>query len=134
MIKRINSKIKRIDIYEVINNLSFSKNVMIKAIIISLIAWILTYTLMFYCFDVFNINILFSDILILSPILTLARLFPLTLNGIGSDEAVIIYLFSSFSNESSILLIAALFYRLALMILPAIPGIIVIIISKSKRN
>lgn len=131
--QKLNSKIKRIDIYEVINNLSFSNITIFKSVLISLLAWILTYTLMYYCFGVFYINILLKDILIFSPILTLARLFPFTLSGIGSDEALIVYLFTLNSNTNiSLLLLSALFYRLVLMIIPALPGLYYVIKTKSK--
>lgn len=135
IIDKINNKIhKKIDLYNIIYNLRFSKVAILKSTVISIIAWILTYYLLFIIFEIFNLGIPFQTVLLYSPILTLARLFPFTLNGIGSDEAVILYLFSNFSNESSIILIAALFYRLVLMILPAIPGVFLIIISKNKKD
>lgn len=126
-------RFKKINFEEIRANLNFSKNVILKSFIISFLAWIATYALLYICFTIFNLPFTFKSVLILSPIITLARLFPLTFNGLGSDEALIIYLFSTDTNiYNSGILFATLLYRLALMIFPALIGLILINFSISK--
>ena len=131
MVKRV----KKINFEEIRANLSFSNKVVIQSFIISFLAWITTYALLYICFITFNLPFSFQSVLILSPIITLARLFPLTLNGIGSDEALIIYLFSSDTDiYKTGILYATLLYRVVLMVLPALIGLILINFSKAKKE
>jgi len=125
LIQFIQTKTQKINLNEIIHQFKFSGTIVTQVLLISLTAWIFTYTLLFFCFVLFGIAISFETVIIFSPILTLARLFPLTLNGIGSDEALMVYLFSlQGDGNQSIILFSALLYRFLLMIIPALVGLI----------
>lgn len=127
-------KFKKINFDEIRANLFFSNKVIIQSFVISFLAWIATYALLYICFITFNLPFSFTSVLVLSPIITLARLFPLTLNGLGSDEALIVYLFSHNNNAYQTgILFATLLYRIVLMVLPALIGLILINFSKAKN-
>lgn len=132
--KRISNRFKRVDLDLLIQHLSFTTQVILKAFLISLFAWIFTYLLLYYSFSVFNVNISFAEVLVFSPILTLARLFPLTLNGVGSDEALMIFLFSSQEIGMSTVLVSSLFYRLLTMVFPALIGLFIIMFLRNKNK
>ncbi len=121
-IKLVNSKLKKIDLITFLSGFKFSFFTIINSIILSIIGWILTYALLYYCFFISGLShITVSDVLGYSPILTLARLFPLTFNGIGSDEAVITFLFKNY--DSQLILLGSIIYRLILIFIPALIGL-----------
>ncbi len=75
----------------------------------------------------------FFYVIAVAPILTLGRLFPFTLNGLGSDEALIVFLFKANEIAGPLALSAAIIYKLFLIILPGLIGFLVIIISKGHK-
>jgi len=120
----LNAKITSINVFEVIDHLKFSFKAIFFSTFLSLVAWIVTYQLLYLSFISFGLEINLWDVMMYSPILTLARLFPLTLNGLGSDELLMVYIFSNSGiNDKSIILISSLYYRLIMILLPALPGI-----------
>ncbi|MFW5803683.1 MAG: lysylphosphatidylglycerol synthase transmembrane domain-containing protein [bacterium] len=135
LIQFIQTKTQKINLNEIIHQFKFSGTIVSQSLLISVIAWIFTYTLLYFCFVLFGIAISFETVIIFSPILTLARLFPLTLNGIGSDEALMVYLFSMHGdNNQSAILLGALLYRMILIMIPALPGIFFTIYSSQSHN
>lgn len=121
-INKINNRTKKIDLIVFLSGFQFSFSTICTSFILSLFGWILTYALLFYCFLISGIvNISINDVLGYSPILTLARLFPLTFNGIGSDEAVITYLFKDYTSQ--LILLGSIIYRLILILIPALIGL-----------
>ena len=118
------NKIKRIDIEQTVQHFSFPGKTILSGILLSISGWLLDYMLLFFCFRTFDVTIDFFAVLAVGPLLTLGRLFPFTFNGIGTDEALIIYLFSKITIgivEGKLLLIALL-YRFIMLIIPAIIG------------
>ena len=128
------SKIFKISFSELVDNFDFTFKKLTYSILLSIAAWCITYYLLFLCFKAVVINITFAQVLVYAPVLTLIRLFPLTLNGIGSDEAAIIYIFSKFESNSQNILIGALIYRFVLMVIPAIIGVFVMLTTKNSKN
>lgn len=122
----IDSKTKKISIQDILEHLVVSRKKTIVAFIWSASSWILTYYLMYECFQLLNLNISLKIVIAMSPILTLARLFPFTFNGLGSDELLIVLLFSKSDVSNESILAGALIYRLLTLILPAIFGSLII--------
>jgi glycosyltransferase 2 family protein len=123
MFNFITERIKKIDCKLLLENFEIPITVLFFSFMISILAWISTYGLLFFCFKLIGIYVSPLFILSVIPFLTLGRLFPFTLNGIGSDEALIIYLFSSTGLSTEIIFMGALLYRLILIIFPAILGV-----------
>ena len=72
---------------------SVSRKTKIKTFFISFFAWIILYFQFYLLCLSLSINIDFYYVLAVAPILNLALLFPFTLNGLGSGEAMVVYLF-----------------------------------------
>ena len=128
------SKVFKISFSELVNNFDFTYKKLIYSVLLSIVAWCITYYLLFLCFTAIFMNITFAQVLVYAPVLTLIRLFPLTLNGIGSDEAAMIFIFSKFESNSQNILIGALIYRFILMVIPAIIGVFVILTTKKGKK
>tara|TARA_B110000483_G_scaffold37278_1_gene45877 strand:- start:2846 stop:3760 length:915 start_codon:yes stop_codon:yes gene_type:complete len=122
-INYLNKKIKKINIEKIINDFKINFNKIILAFILSITGWILTYVILFICMNIFNVNVSLKIVLSYIPFLVLGRLFPFTLNGIGTDEALIIFLFSSAESQNEPLLLAALLFRIIVMFIPAMVGL-----------
>jgi len=118
----IDNRVKKLDLKEIMLHFNFSRRTIFYSFMLSLAAWLATYFLMFLCFQMIGVPIEFHHILIVSPLITLGRLFPFTFNGIGSDEAIILYLFSSYYQNDTLILTGAILYRLILLIIPAVIG------------
>jgi len=129
-LKRLANKV---NIDEIVSNLRFSKNALVIALGLSVLGWIITYILMYLCFRICGLETLsFEFVLSMSPIITLGRLFPFTFNGIGSDEALILLLFSGGWNDP-VILVAAIVYRIIVMLFPALLGVAIIASTKSLK-
>lgn len=101
---------------------------------ISILAWLCTYYLLFLCFQTVALIISLEDVMTNSPMITLGRLFPFTLSGIGSDEALIIFLFKSPNSGVELILVGALLYRIVLIFIPAIIGVPLVLMFKRISN
>lgn len=102
----------------------------VKSLALSFLGWLGTYFLLYMCFASVGLDTPLSYVLEKSPLLTLARLFPFTLNGIGTDEGLMIYLFE---GMESAILTGALIYRGVLIFLPALVGLILMNIEKKNQ-
>lgn len=109
-------------------NISFGK--FAWTTLISIFAWLCTYYLLFLCFQSVNLLIPLEDVINNSPMITLGRLFPFTLSGIGSDEALIIYLFKTVNSSVELILVSALLYRIVLIVIPGLIGIPLVFMFK----
>lgn len=128
--KFISNKIKKIDLELLISHIKIPTLKIFISFIISIVAWIITYIVLFLCFKVVGLSIPLIAVICSIPFLTLGRLFPFTLNGIGTDEALIVFLFSSYTIFNEQILIAALLYRIILIFIPAIVGLPFVISKK----
>lgn len=126
----IYNKLKKINLELLIENIQVSKTKIFFSFCLSIVGWIFSYTLLFLCFEVVFVTVPYSNVICFIPFLTLGRLFPFTLNGIGSDEALIVFLFSSHDSTKEAVLIAALLYRIIIFFIPAILGLIILLLKK----
>lgn len=112
---------------------SFNLNNKIKfyTFSISIIGWVITYFQLYLVCLAFNLEISYLYILAVAPLITLAVLFPLTLNGIGSGEVVMIYLFSLIGLSPTLaVLISFIYSQLLTTIIPGVFGFLIILIKK----
>lgn len=127
VINFIARKIKRLDFHQLLEFMSFSLKTKTVSLAISLCGWIATYILLFLCFIlVGSEQLTIENALVEGSILTLGRLFPFTFSGLGSDEAIMIFLFQKYQITSAIILSGALIYRLILIFVPAMAGLVII--------
>lgn len=137
IIQFISSKLTKINTHEVIRHFSFSKKVTTIALFVSVLSWLFSYFILYFAFQMTNTPISFGWCVAIAPLLTIGRIFPFTFNGVGTDEAIFIYLFSSFfmvTNASAeSLLVVALIYRAFIHTLPAALGLISIISTRKMK-
>jgi uncharacterized protein (TIRG00374 family) len=109
------------------------------ALMLSVAGWLVTYLEMYLCFRAVGVKIPLFYVFSVAPLLTLVRLFPFTLSGVGSDEAAMWYFFSRAGAELEGILAGAFIFRLAILILPGIVGLFVLagtkrIVSMEKKS
>jgi uncharacterized protein (TIRG00374 family) len=109
------------------------------ALMLSVAGWLVTYLEMYLCFRAVGVRIPLFYVFSVAPLLTLVRLFPFTLSGVGSDEAAMWYFFSRAGAELEGILAGAFIFRLAILILPGIVGLFVLagtkrIVSMEKKS
>ncbi|AQQ09978.1 putative membrane protein [Sedimentisphaera cyanobacteriorum] len=120
----------RFDFELFFHQLNSCRGKLVSAVFLSILGWTVTYFIFFICFRMIDCQISLYYVFSVSPILTLARLFPFALNGLGSDEAVIGFLFLSSGLEAENVLAAALLYRVVLLIIPGLAGLVILNIKK----
>jgi len=130
----VNRKVRKVDLEEVLKNMNISNKYLAFSLLLSCVGWIMSYMVLYYCFHLVAAEISFNYVLAMGPLLTLARLFPFTFNGIGSDEVVIVFLFSQGGQAQETILMAALIYRIIMLIIPAIPGLYFLAVTKKMGS
>lgn len=128
-------KIQKIDIAALKQSLTFSNAATAWAFVFCIIGWISDYFLLYFCFVMLDVPIDIWRVLSNGPLLTLGRLFPFTFNGLGTDEALMIFLFSQHDGnfEKDAIFGAALLYRLIMLIIPALPGLYYIYFWRTEK-
>jgi len=118
-----------------LDNLFDNSKVEIKNILFSIClscaGWFSTYLMIYFCFLTFNLKLPLVYILWIGPVLTLIRLFPLTFNGIGSDELGWLVFFQQTGINNESILITAFLFRIVNSIIPALIGSFILF---NKKN
>ncbi len=94
---------------------------------VSIAGWLVTYFQFYLICRAVAVEVSLLYVLALAPLVTLARLFPLTLNGLGSQEAVVLYLFGLMGIASAQALLVSLTFTFALVVIPGLVGLAVIV-------
>lgn len=88
--------------------------------------WLFTYLQLFFCLMAVGGQVRVGTVLSAAPFLTLVRLFPLTLNGLGTDEAAQGFVFQQAGLTLEVIIAGALLYRLVTLIVPGLVGLVVL--------
>jgi len=107
------------------------KRHLIIAFFLNVLTWIMTYIITFVIASSVGINLPFVYFLAVLPIGTLVSLIPITLNGLGTKEAVLISLFSLFNVGATKVFSMSILFLFITGILPAIVGGILIFKRKN---
>ena len=89
---------------------------------LSLLGWFVTYVQFYLLCISFSVNVPFFYVLVTAPLITLARLFPLTFIGLGSQEAVVIYLFSLINITPTLSALVSLSFTTINLVMPGLLG------------
>lgn len=134
LLEILDRKIKKFSFQDLAEQFTFSNKSIYISLALSVVGFLFTYCILFFCFRAFELGISLDTTIAKGPILTLGRLFPFTLNGLGSDEAIMMYVFSSTmeaQNDAGILL-AAIFYRIVTILLPGLVGLYFLFTGKKR--
>ena len=99
-----------------------SSNKLVIAVVLSVIGWLITYLQLYLVFRGLQVEVSIFYVFAAAPFLTLVRLFPFTLQGLGTDELAICFIFRQAGLAYEETVAAALIYRILLLILPGIIG------------
>lgn len=118
---------KNLDVEKLKDSFSLTHRIKLETLFISIFAWVISY-LQFYilCMSL-SVEINFIYILAVASLINLSILFPFTLNGIGSGEAMMVYLFSLVNISPTLAIVISLLYSQVLTtIIPGLFGLTII--------
>ncbi|MDI9615634.1 lysylphosphatidylglycerol synthase transmembrane domain-containing protein [Methanothermobacter sp.] len=129
LVNLLNSKTGKILCHEKLSAFYASSTALkFKAILLSFAGWLLSYAQFYIVCLSFGVNVDISYILSIAPIMNLAFVFPFTLNGLGSSDAVVIYFLGLKGvNPSTALLISLFYSQILTSIIPGVFGLFRII-------
>ena len=107
---------------KLISSFSLSLPLKLNIFFLSLISWIVSFLEFYLICKMFSINIDLFYIFTISPLITLARIFPFTFTGLGSKDAVVVYFFSLININPTLSLLASLTH----FIINILPGLFAI--------
>lgn len=91
--------------------------------LVSVAGWMATYMQFYLICRAFYVDVSLVQALALAPLIHLARAFPLTVNGLGSQEVVITYLFGLMGVAPAASVLVSLFFTIMLVVLPGLFGL-----------
>ena len=105
---------------------TLSNKVKIMAILWSIIGWSVTFLIFYIICRAFSTNVKFTYVFAIAPMIILARLCPLTLSGLGTQEAMVMYLFRSIGVDRTNSLLISMTFSFIVSVIPAFVGLFVI--------
>lgn len=118
---------KNLDINKLKDSFSLPNRIKLITLIISIIAWLISYLQFLIVCLAFYVEISYLYILAVASLINLSILFPLTLNGIGSGEAMIVYLFKLVNISPTLAIVISLLYsQVITTIIPGLFGLAII--------
>lgn len=120
----------KLDADKLSHSFDLPNRIIVKTFIISVIGCILLYFQLYLLILSFSVEISFIYVLAIAPLINIASLFPFTFNGLGSGEAVIIYLFNLVNVPPAMSLIISLLTFILNGVIPGLFGFLIIM----KRN
>lgn len=97
------------------------------ALLISIMAWLLSYAMFLIICNSLGVQVDFIYILAVASLINLAMIFPFTLNGIGTGEAMVLYLFGLVNISPTLAIVISLLYSQVLTtIIPGLIGLLII--------
>jgi len=114
----------KLDVFLVVEETRTSNSKLAVAVLLSILGWLITYLQLYLIFRGLRVEISIFYVFAAAPFLTLVRLFPFTLQGLGTDELAICFIFHQAGLAYEDTMAAALIYRFFLLILPGVTGMI----------
>ena len=113
----------KVDFVSLMGHVELGGKRLVPAIVLSVVGWLITYVQLYLCFRAAGAWPALGYVYMVAPLITLVRLFPLTLGGVGSDEAAIYFFFRPLGLSFETVLAAALLYRGVALLLPGVIGL-----------
>lgn len=123
----------KFDFSKAIEQVNPSTGKLAVTLMLSVAGWLITYFQMYLCFRAVGVKIPLFYVFSVAPLVTLVRLFPFTLSGIGSDEAALAYFFTRTGIPLEGILAGALIYRFFAIIILGLTGLIFLAGTKRLR-
>ena len=130
----LNNKSLKLDFNSLQNHLKFDNKITTQSFSLSLIAWIIDFIFFYYCFQITGLNTPLKEVFFDGSLLKLGKLFPFTLNGLGTDELIMTYLFAKSEIEYGMVVVSSLIYRIIIDVVPALVGVILIFTRSNTKK
>ncbi len=118
---------KNLEIEKLKDSFALSNRIKLITLSISIFAWIISYLQFYVVCESLSVEISLIYILAVASLINLSILFPLTLNGIGSGEAMMVYLFSLVNISPTLAIVISLLYtQVITTIIPGLFGLVII--------
>lgn len=118
---------KTLDVNKLKLSFTLSNKIKFSTLSISIIAWLVSYLQFYIVCKSFSVDIEFTYILAVASLINLSILFPLTLNGIGTGEAMMVYLFELVNISPTLaILISLLYSQILTTVIPGLFGLAII--------
>ena len=135
-LNRLISKILKIELDEdkLASSFAVSHRIKFVTFLISVFASLMMFSQFYFLCLSFSINnISFLYVLAIAPLLNLSVLFPFTFNGLGSGEAMAIYLLSLINISPTLSILVSLVSQVVNAVIPGLFGFIIIMKRKNKK-
>lgn len=106
----------------------------VKIMIISIGGWLCTCGYFYVVSSAFPVDVSLWYVIAIMPMLTIARLFPFTINALGPMEVAVAYFFGLIGIPSTLAVVVSLVSNLIASVLPGSIGVIVILLSGQKHQ
>ena len=101
------------DFYDSIIRYRKKKKLLFRVLVLNILNWFVIFTYMYFIALICGLNVSFLYILIISPLVVLVEIIPISVSGIGTREAALVFLLSFVNISAS----AAVSYSLVYMVL-----------------
>ena len=116
----------RIDVGKLRAAFSVAVRRKLGALGISLLGWLVTAAVFHLVCTAFALPVRFSYVIALVPLITLARILPITVSGLGTQEALVVHLFSGMGITASDALLVSLAFTLLTTFIPGAIGLLIV--------
>lgn len=106
----------------------------VLAVVWSLVGWFITYLGFYLLCLAFSADLQFVYVFAVAPMIVLARTFPFTLSGLGTQEAVVVLLFSQIGVNSANALLVSMSFTIITSVIPALVGLLIILWWGVKKH
>ncbi|MCP4592209.1 MAG: flippase-like domain-containing protein [bacterium] len=117
---------RKLDFFALVDDANIRRGKLIRALLLSVLGWACTYLQVYLCLGALHVEVSMAYVLSVAPLLTLVRLMPFTVSGIGSDEAAWYFVFRSVGASLEQVVASALLFRVLAIIVPGLVGLIVL--------
>ncbi len=118
---------RNLEVEKLKSSFALSNRIKLITLSISIFAWIISYLQFYAICESLSVEISLIYILAVASLINLSILFPLTLNGIGSGEAMMVYLFGLVNISPTLAIVISLLYTQVLTtMIPGLFGLVII--------
>ncbi len=124
----------KVSAHKLVQNICLQNGLLVPTVILSIMGWLITYLQLYLCLDAVDANVPFLYVISVSPLLSLIRLCPFTLGGMGTDEAAMLFFFAQAQASPETILAGAIIYRLLVIIMPGVLGLLCLMFIRRLQH
>lgn len=124
---------KDLDVDKLLATFRMDAGTLFGCVIISLIGWGFTNLMYYFACIAFSPAANIWYVFATAPLINIVRAIPLTISGLGSADALIIYLFADMGMAQSEALAASIIVNIFLIALPGLIGVVLMFLHKNQQ-